>query len=386
MSQASQSATPHYAPVTIIPDLAGQNPPSLLSEFNDLFPHAEIFFNASRIPYVGLKEEKHWRAYPLQSPELRRLIVARYHEKFDCMPSAAALRECLAWMDARFSRLSNASEAFTRFGRARHIYWLDLGDSSGQAVRLSPDLNPQADPPQYGWSILPSPAVNLRRSAHHRPLPFPETGPALEQDRRLDFQARFDSLRQLSPVLSESDWLLLLGWLTAVLRSDFPIPALCLVGPPGSGKTSFARLLRRLLDPSALDLLPTGLSTAALVSVLDQHALPVFDNLSRLSRPQSNFFCRAVTGGGFLSPDFFGDSRFISFRRPVIFTALEPPSLSPDWLDRVLLLSLKPPAQYLLESELGEKFQRHHPGPLSAFFDLFCQALQFRALHHSHPN
>ncbi len=96
-----------------------------------------------------------------------------------------------------------------------------------------------------------------------------------------------------------------------------------------------ARLLRELIDPSSADNFDFHLQFTHLPEILDHHALPVFDNVGALNKAQVNLLCRAVTGGSWSKRKLYSDSEDIvfRFRRPILLTALEIPSLAPDWLE-----------------------------------------------------
>src|SRR5262249_39007979 len=67
--------------------------------------------------------------------------------------------------------------------------------------------------------------------------------------------------------LSEPDFHRILVWLLAALRPRGPHPILVLDGPPSSGKSTAARMLRALIDPSAAPLLSLPHSDSELLAV-----------------------------------------------------------------------------------------------------------------------
>ena len=72
-----------------------------------------------------------------------------------------------------------------------------------------------------------------------RPLCEPEAGYSI------------DELKPFANLASEDDLVLVVAWLVAALRDRGPYPILILNGEQGSGKSSFSRLLRSLVDPSS---------------------------------------------------------------------------------------------------------------------------------------
>src|SRR5205807_9420678 len=67
-------------------------------------------------------------------------------------------------------------------------------------------------------------------------------------------------------------------WLFAALRPSAPYPVLLLSGPPASGKTMLARMLRYLIDPSAIPLLGLPANDRDLFSVALHNHVLAFDH------------------------------------------------------------------------------------------------------------
>ncbi len=206
------------------------------------------------------------------------------------------------------------------WGDGREEIWIDLADAAWRQVRVTPD----------GWRVLPNRTSRFRRFAHQHPLPEP--------DRRGDLR---DLLEFWPALASDDDALLLLVW-TVVAPIPVPRPMAGLLGPQGSAKTTLSRLLRRLLDPSKVELLGRDARSDPPLT-FHKHAVPVFDNVDALTPQEADLFCQAVTGRGITRRRLYtDDDEFIfSFLRPIIFNGLKPPTNRADFLDRTLLFYLE---------------------------------------------
>src|SRR3972149_3312805 len=96
----------------------------------------------------------------------------------------------------------------------------------------------------------------------------------------------------------------------------------------GSRIKTPARLLRHLLDPSAMDTMSLPRDVGELAQALDHHAVPLFDNLSRLSKWQADELSKAVPGGGFTKRELYTDSEDVlwRFRRAILWTGITVPT------------------------------------------------------------
>jgi hypothetical protein len=107
--------------------------------------------------------------------------------------------------------------------------YLDLADEHWRAVQIGADA----------WRMIESPPVRFRRPAGMLPLPPPERRGSIE------------ALNSLLNLSSRSDFVLIVAWLFAALRSGEPYPLLAISGEPGSAKTVLSKLLKALIDPNA---------------------------------------------------------------------------------------------------------------------------------------
>ena len=106
--------------------------------------------------------------------------------------------------------------------------YLDLADEHWRAVEIGPD----------GWRVLERPPVRFRRSPGMLALPLPERGGSIE------------ALRSFLNLSNQNDFVLVVAWLLAALRSGGPYPVLVISGEQGSAKTVLSKFLRALVDPN----------------------------------------------------------------------------------------------------------------------------------------
>jgi hypothetical protein len=93
-----------------------------------------------------------------------------------------------------------------------------------------------------GWRVIDTPPVRFRRAAGMLPLPIPVAGGSV------------DELRPFLNVRTDNEFSLAVSWVLAALRDRGPYPVLALFGEHGTAKTTFANILRSLIDPSTLPL------------------------------------------------------------------------------------------------------------------------------------
>jgi putative DNA primase/helicase len=96
----------------------------------------------------------------------------------------------------------------------------------------------------------------------------------------------------------EEDMILLAAWLLGCLRPEGPYPVLTISGEQGSGKSTILRLLRRIMDPHALDMRTPPEDQRDLQAMVRNSFCLAFDNVSYISHKMSDALCVISTGTG----------------------------------------------------------------------------------------
>lgn len=109
---------------------------------------------------------------------------------------------------------------------------------------------------------------------------------------------------QLVPLLRnfvkapDDEMMLLVAWLLGSVRPEGPYPVLTISGEQGSGKSTILRLLRRIMDPHALDMRTPPEDQRDLQAMVRNSFVLAFDNVSYISNKMSDALCVISTGTG----------------------------------------------------------------------------------------
>jgi hypothetical protein len=286
---------------------------------------------------------------------LRADLARRFNEAHGRVPSSTALADAMLVIEGECQRASREPLAL-RVAASHGTIVLDLGTEDGACAVIEP----------RAWRIEATSPVLFRRSELTGALPRPEPGGDIAQ------------LRRLLNVTDES-WLLVLGWLVASLLPDIPHPILHLRGEQGSAKSTGARTLVSLVDPSAAPLrsIPGDLHNWQVAA--SGSWIVALDNITHIAGWLSDALCCAVTGGGLVKRRLYSDDGVVvlSYRRVLIVTAIDAGSLRGDLADRLLPVELERISEERrrLDGELEAAFAEMHPRLLGALLDLVARVI-----------
>lgn len=288
---------------------------------------------------------------------LRAQLAAAYHAQVGKVPSAAALTDALCALEGE-AALAPASPTALRVAAHDGAVVVDLGDPDGRAVVIADGT----------WRVVRESPVTFRRTALTEELPAPAV-PA----------GGLDALRDLVNV-DEASWPLLLGWLVASFLPAIPHPVLSLHGEMGTGKTTAAKVLGSLIDPSPASVRSAPREADSWVTTAAGSWVVAIDNVSGVPVWLSDALCRAVTGEASVRRQLYTDGDLVvtSFRRCVILTAIDAGALRGDLADRLVRVRLEriDTTRRRTDAELDHALAQHRPAILAALLDLVAQVLE----------
>jgi hypothetical protein len=286
---------------------------------------------------------------------LRSSLSRAFRQTHERTPNSSALSDTLTSLQGEAYE-AEPEAVHLRVAEKDDAIVVDLGDSQGRAVVVRPD----------GWQVVDRSPILFRRTAATGRLPIPEKGGSLTE---------LGELVNISP----NTWPLVVGWLVSALVPNMPHPILLLGGQQGTGKSSAARQLGGIIDPSPAPLRsqPRDEETWAVSAAASW--LVAVDNISTISQWWSDSLCKAVTGDGWIRRKLFsdGDLAVLSFRRVIVLTSIDAGALKGDLGDRVVLVDLEPIAgtERRTEREIDAQYQKARPRIFGALLDLLAKTL-----------
>ncbi|MFG1844901.1 hypothetical protein [Micromonospora carbonacea] len=235
---------------------------------------------------------------------------------------------------------------------------IDMGTADGRIIQVTGD----------GWKVVRSgrPAL-FRRTALTGEMPTPDPAGTLDA-----FQAGLN--------VSEVNFRLIVGWMLHAFIPDEPHPVLGLVGEQGTAKTTAAKHIAGIVDPSPAPTrtAPKDLTDWA-VTAAGSWAVTL-DNISEIKPWFSDALCKAVTGDAMTKRALYtdGDLAVLSFLRPIVMTSIEAGALRGDLAERMLPVELEriPKDKRRTEKEVRLDYEHHQAQTLGALLNLLCKVLK----------
>lgn len=327
---------------------------SLISDENCTFFHDQF-----KDPHARFLVDDHFEVWKTRSKQFKRWLSQLLWENEEEGATAETLSTVLNVLEAKALYRGILISLENRITWYEDAIWYDLSDRICRAVRISSD----------GWSIVEKPPVLFRRFSHQDTQTDPVKGGTL--DLFLSFVNLADKQTQSS---------LLLSYIVSCFIPGIPHPIPNLHGAQGSAKTTLARMLRRIVDPSKMEVLSFPSNSREFVQQLAHHYFAFFDNISDISDPISDLLCRAVTGEGVSKRELYSDDEDViyAFRRCIGLNGVNPSAKKPDLLDRSILMKLEriPEEQRREERIVLQEFDAVRPLILGAVFDALSTAMR----------
>jgi hypothetical protein len=319
----------------------------------------ELFHDEYKTAHARVPVDGHLQVWPCHSEPFKDWVAGTCWDREDKALSSEGLNSALNVLRSKARFEGDEHRLWNRVAFHDGAIWYDLGDSEWRAVRVT----------SQGWAIVKNPPILFRRYDHQAAQVEPvKTGRSLA-----------DVLGFIN-VRDEAQAHLLLVYLVTCLVPEIPHPIIVFHGPQGSAKTTALKVLRRIIDPSTVEVLTMPSDAEKLVQQFSHHWAPYYDNLSGLSRQASDAFCRAVTGDGQQKRKLYTDDDVVvcHFKRCPGFCGVNIEAYQPDLLDRCILIGLEriDDDGRKTESDLWKEFEEVRPEFIAGLLDALSKAMK----------
>jgi hypothetical protein len=318
----------------------------------------DLFHSPDREAFATVSIEGHRETHAVKSTDFKLWLQRRFYEQFGKPPGAQALQDALGVIKAKALFDGEEHEVHVRVAENKNAIYVDLANDEWEAVEIT----------AKGWRVVSDPPVRFRRHKGMLKLPHPVKG------------GKVDTLRRFVNLEDDKDWMLLIAWLVHAFRPTGPYSVLILQGEQGSAKSTLARMLKAITDPSTAPLRTTPRSEHDLVIAANNSWVVALDNLSGLAPWLSDALCRLSSGGGFSTRELYTDSEEILFdaMRPSLLNGITDVATRADLLDRSIIVVLPtiPEEKRRDEEELWREFEEVLPEILGGLFDALSTALR----------
>lgn len=363
--RAEIDAAPVYEPAQseepeALPDNVAEGQGAARDILVDLAVKIDLWHDPDRNTFATIPVSGHNENWQIKSKTFRHWLTGHYYALTKKAPPAQALTDAMATIEARAVFEGSCHETALRIGQLDGVIYLDLGDTSWQAVKITAN----------DWHIIDEPPVKFIRSSGMRSLPIPSKDGGIEV------------LRKFLNLASEYDFVLYVSFLMASLQPAGPYPILVLNGQQGSAKSTTARVTRQLVDPYTPEIRSVPREERDLVAAARHNWLLPFDNLSGVPGWLSDSLCRLATGGGLGGRRLYTDFEEAAFeaQRPILINGIPDLATRGDLADRAIVLTLPVISEAARKDEarFWAEFNAARPQILGALLDGISCAIKRR--------
>lgn len=316
-----------------------------------------LFKDTQNKTYVVFPSERTVKIYEIESEKFKSYITYDYFMQTGEAIKRTYLRQVVSLLDSLAKEHGKVANLELRCNWDADSIMYDLHDKDHHVVRIN----------DRGWAIEYCQKPLFKSYPHQLAQLMPADGGSLDE---------FIDMFNVSP----EDKQLFKVFVVSHFIPGFPHPILKIEGEKGSAKSTAARLLKALVDPSKVGLLSFPRENREIVQQLDHHYFLGYDNLSSVPRWASDALCRASSGDGYSCRKLHTSDEDIirSFRRCLSINGLDLGALPDDLLDRCLIINFKRISEVnrRTDSDIWARFQEILPGTLSEIFEIISNAMR----------
>lgn len=289
-------------------------------------------------------------------------LLALCIEEYEYFPRQEFLTNMQNFVMHKAKKTGVTRKTAVRIGGDLKTIYVDMCDGLGRLVTIGPGAITVGGEAPSDFRFI--------RSKGMLPLPKPVT-----EDNKL----LTTWLRKYIDT-NESDICLMAAWLVGCMRPKGPYPVLILTGEQGSGKSTTARMLRRLVDPHSYDLREPFEERRDLVAATKNSFILGFDNVSFIRHWFSDALCRISTGTAALGGRalYTDDDEVATMAcRPIILNGIPDFAERGDLIDRAIQIHLPTisPKKRMDDDEYWRNFEEDYPKIVGALYECASEAL-----------
>lgn len=331
--------------------------------FNLFFPENDhvVFIDDKGVEYLTHTKSGVARTFEIVSSTFSNYLRLLYFDVNKSLPKNKDLKDAIAIYKIRALHGGIKKTVSTRVGKTDDGLEIDLCNNSFKVIRVNED--------GIQSNVEPS-------------IPFIRFNDMLELPPPVDNQG-FDELWSTLRITNEDDQKLFIVCLLSAIRPNPPYFILVLLGEAGSSKSSTAKALKFLIDPSGVPLRALSKNEHQLVILLSKCRVACFDNVSTISNEISDSLCTAAVGGGLSVRQLYKDSEDIIFKpqNPMVLNGITNIIERPDLISRSIIIELPSiqPEERVTEEEFLRRLEDMRPRILGALLDAASFALKHKA-------
>jgi DNA-directed RNA polymerase subunit RPC12/RpoP len=319
-----------------------------------------LFHDQHKTPFARINQAGVNVIMPLRSRQFKCWLANLMWRIQQKAPGTEGINSAINILQGKALLEGEQHTLYNRVAPGEDGFWIDMCDDKWRAIKVDAE----------GWRIVENPPTLFRRYSHQ--LPLVEPIPGGDPWRLLNY-INIDKN-------DEDTKLTIMCNCTSYFVPLIPHLILILYGIQGSGKTWVFMILRRIFDPSSIEVLAMPRDEREGVQQLDHHWLAFYDNITSIPTWISDRLCRAATGGGFTKRELFSDDEDViyMFKRCVGLNGINVVAQRGDLLDRGLLIGLEhiTPENRKTEQQLLADFEKEKAGILGGFLDVLVRAIQ----------
>ena len=303
---------------------------------------------------VEIQNKKKWRT--IESSEFIAYVQTYFQARYHKVLKQTDIKNLVPILYLHALNNSKQVDVHNRIARIGDEIFIDTQNSNGDIIKITPT----------DWSIIQNSPVIFRKFTHQESIPTPTKDGSL------------DDLFSIFSISNVDEQIMIGTWLVSTLFTNIPRPHLWIVGEKNSGKTFLALRLKRIIDP-----VPRGnfmyRNTSEMAQIIDHHAIPFFDNFTKINVEISDLLCATFTGTDYTKrKQYTNDDDFtFSIKKPVILASISLGNPASDLLDRCIVIEKhKTKEDSNAEEILDELFEDKRASIIGAILDATVKTLR----------